>query len=242
MESTQPPIIIVPVSQPYHRGSRVNERQRSPTSRSRRSYSRSVSPVSPHSGHPPIIIQGSSSSWGSSSSSRRAYDQEQSAYTAVDPFRPSVAPSINFPPHAESYYYYDRPHHHHSSYPTYTVARRTVWRTLLVDSLTLIWHFIFDTLPRQFYLHFLLRLPAFYFSRVAHIFEEADMTMSEIKGMALATLAPMTDPNSALPDWDDTIAKLNSNLKTTWESFIDSLLREWKTLNIVSVLLLSCVH
>ena len=91
------------------------------------------------------------------------------------------------------------------------------------------------------YLYFLLRLPAFYFSRVARIFEEADMTMSEIKGMAVATLIPMTEPDAALHDWDHTITTLNSKLKITWEAFIDSLLREWKTLNIVSVLLLSCV-
>ena len=31
-------------------------------------------------------------------------------------------------------------------------------------------------------------------------------------------------------------------LKVTWESFIDSIMREWKTFNIISVLLLSCVH
>jgi hypothetical protein len=30
--------------------------------------------------------------------------------------------------------------------------------------------------------------------------------------------------------------------KNSWEAFIDSLLREWKTLNVVSALLLSYVH
>jgi hypothetical protein len=29
--------------------------------------------------------------------------------------------------------------------------------------------------------------------------------------------------------------------KYSWEMFVDSLLREWKTLNVVSALLLSCV-
>ncbi|KDR79524.1 hypothetical protein GALMADRAFT_63592, partial [Galerina marginata CBS 339.88] len=32
-----------------------------------------------------------------------------------------------------------------------------------------------------------------------------------------------------------------TNLQNTWQSFIDSLLREWKTLNIISVLLLSAI-
>jgi hypothetical protein len=30
-----------------------------------------------------------------------------------------------------------------------------------------------------------------------------------------------------------------AHFKSTWESFVDSIMREWKTLNIVSVLLLS---
>jgi hypothetical protein len=161
-------------------------------------------------------------------------------YTAVDPFRPSVASSINFAPSyydtdPHSYYYQS---HYPQSQAAYPVKRRTAWKTLLADSLKLFLKFFFDTLPSQIYLYFLLRLPAFYFSRVALIFNEADMTMSEIKGMAVATLLPMTGP-TAIHDWDHTISALNSKLKTTWEAFIDSLLREWKTLNIVSVLLLS---
>ncbi|KJA14576.1 hypothetical protein HYPSUDRAFT_49018 [Hypholoma sublateritium FD-334 SS-4] len=47
--------------------------------------------------------------------------------------------------------------------------------------------FVGETLPRQIYLHFLLRLPSLYFSRVARIFEEADLTLPEIKRMALET-------------------------------------------------------
>ena len=178
----------------------------------------------------------------SGGSERYDYGHDQEVYTAVDPFRPSVASSLNFAPDAQSYYDID-PQSYYQSHPygTYPIKRRTAWKTLLADSLTLFWVFFFGTLPRQIYLYFLLRLPAFYFSRVARIFEEADMTMSEIKGMAVATLIPMTGPDAAVHDWDHTIATLNSKLKTTWEAFIDSLLREWKTLNIVSVLLLSCV-
>jgi hypothetical protein len=154
----------------------------------------------------------------------------------VDPFRPSVASSINFTPQTSRY----QAHVYHIFQPDgvqYEGGYRTPRRTLKAD-FKLVWTFLFDTLPRQFYLYFLLRLPAFYFSRVARIFEEADMTMSEIKGMALATLVPMTNPNGVISDWDHAIA-LNSRQKTTWEGFIDSLLKEWKTLNIVSVLLLT---
>ena len=47
--------------------------------------------------------------------------------------------------------------------------------------------FVAKTMPREVYLHFLLRLPSLYFSRVARIFEEADLTLPEIKKMALET-------------------------------------------------------
>jgi hypothetical protein len=102
--------------------------------------------------------------------------------------------------------------------------------------------FIFDTLPRLLYSYILLRLPSLYFSRVARIFEDADLTMPEIKRMALE-LANVHQENvhqvlftnlsrnapATSPFWA---------LKASWESFIESLLREWKTLNIISVLLL----
>ncbi len=104
--------------------------------------------------------------------------------------------------------------------------------------------FVGKTLPRQIYLHLLLRLPSLYFSRVARIFEEADLTLPEIKKMALET-ASRGSPNSfdAL-SFDAGIAAVPpqyEKLKMTWESFIDSVMREWKTFNIISVLLLSCV-
>lgn len=110
-------------------------------------------------------------------------------------------------------------------------------------------HALFETLFRQLYLYFLLGLPALYFSRVTMIFKEADMSMPEIKKMALEMPAqakgPGKDqnlgfltPSSFEPA---TVPPPYENLKYTWESFIDSLMREWKTFNIISVLLLSYV-
>ena len=43
--------------------------------------------------------------------------------------------------------------------------------------------FVVDTLPRQVYLHSLLRLPALSFSRVARIFEDAEVSKHEIQRM-----------------------------------------------------------
>jgi hypothetical protein len=105
-----------------------------------------------------------------------------------------------------------------------------------------LWMF-FDLLPRQLYLHFLFRLPAFYFSRVALIFDEAEMTMSEIRQMA-PDHTTFREPDE-LHGYGFSIKHTNplklNQLRATWAAFIDSLLMEWKTLNIVSVLLLSYV-
>ncbi len=85
-------------------------------------------------------------------------------------------------------------------------------------------------IPRQVYLRCHLRLPYMYFSRVNQIFEDAHLTMEEIKELA------MEDAVQELGlETPDTYLRLKKN----WERFIDCLMREWKTLNITSGLLLS---
>ena len=109
---------------------------------------------------------------------------------------------------------------------------------------SLVVRLIVKTIPREMYLHFLLRLPSLYFARVARIFEEADLTLPEIKKMALETASQGKNGR-----FDIQILESNQNnvppeyerLKSTWEAFIDSVMREWKTFNIISVLLLSYV-
>ncbi|KAF9564919.1 hypothetical protein CPC08DRAFT_220150 [Agrocybe pediades] len=100
--------------------------------------------------------------------------------------------------------------------------------------------FVVATLPSQVYLNILLRLPSLYFSRVARIFEEADLTLPELKKMALETASQtkgqvdfLAFESNRIPEYD--------RLKSTWESFIDSVMREYKTFNIISVLLLSAI-
>lgn len=103
--------------------------------------------------------------------------------------------------------------------------------------------FLLDTMPRQIYSHLMLRLPTVYFARVARIFDEGDLSLHEIAALAhkpenyysqshVSILSAKEPSSPASPFW---------NLKVTWEALINSLLQEWKTLNIVSVLLLSCV-
>ncbi|KAJ6473208.1 hypothetical protein C8R45DRAFT_835429 [Mycena sanguinolenta] len=128
--------------------------------------------------------------------------------------------------------------------------------------------FITDTLPRQVYLHLLLRLPSMYFSRVARIFEDAEVSRPDIERMidagiggdVLELLSPPSaresmaasigaptpiTVNSPLPEPDEWTPAVVSpalvRFKHSWEDFITSLIKEWKTLNVVSALLLSAI-
>lgn len=133
--------------------------------------------------------------------------------------------------------------------------------------------FLTDTLPRQIYLHFLLRLPSLYFSRVVRIFEDAEVSKHEIQRM-IEACAPDGDLDQAgdeipgrrtmspsgtmrgnggkvepqrvfLPfpeEWNPpTVSPALARFKSSWEQLVDSLMREWKTLNLVSALLCTYV-
>ena len=100
--------------------------------------------------------------------------------------------------------------------------------------------FALDTLPRQLYLHFLFRLPYIYFSRMVRIFEEADIDLLEIKqtileeAIQLKAVKDVADARKLEP-----VESAQHKLQNTWKTFVESFIRDWKTLNIVSVLLLS---
>ena len=96
---------------------------------------------------------------------------------------------------------------------------------------------IFVTLLKTFYWHLLLRLPSLYFGRVTRIFEEADLTLPEIKRMALETAVQGQCDVHAMEN--STLSPQYERLKVTWQSFIDDAMKEWETFNIISVLLLS---
>lgn len=71
------------------------------------------------------------------------------------------------------------------------------------------------------------------------------MSMPEIKKMALEAASQWKDPVRHLKKGiifePQAISHPHADLQNSWQSFIDSLMREWKTLNIVSVLLLSAI-
>ncbi|KZT13264.1 uncharacterized protein LAESUDRAFT_669722 [Laetiporus sulphureus 93-53] len=131
------------------------------------------------------------------------------------------------------------------------------WFAMVNDTRT----FFLDTLPRQVYLILLLGLPAIYWSRVARVFEDAELSKPDVQRMidnrltardcALAG-APAAH-GRAMPrgrdvilpfpeDWNPpSVSPALARFKHSWELFVDSLLREWKTLNLVSALLCTCV-
>ncbi|KAF8625529.1 hypothetical protein AX15_005333, partial [Amanita polypyramis BW_CC] len=85
-----------------------------------------------------------------------------------------------------------------------------------------------SSIPRFLYISTLFFLPFFYRSRVYQIFIEVSMTENEI----IALYAGGAHPQSIRPKHWETV-------KRSWNDFIDSVLKEWNTLNIVSVLLLT---
>ncbi|KAJ7869191.1 hypothetical protein B0H14DRAFT_2503648 [Mycena olivaceomarginata] len=107
--------------------------------------------------------------------------------------------------------------------------------------------FLFDFVPRQLYLHLLLRIPSLYFSRVTRIFEDAQLSLPDIKRMARANADQWNTSENAIwqlstqtPD-QMPLPRSLLHFRSSWESFIDSLMREWKTFNIISVLLMSAI-
>lgn len=159
------------------------------------------------------------------------------SYVAVNPFAASLAQSlVNIGVHS-------------SSTPLYPVGYcrppTPVSQSYAgtADTLKYVLAFFVDTMPRQVYLHLLLRLPSLYFTRVTRIFEDAELSMPDIRRMAMSSTNDWKKDtmNVVQVNWNfdpSVMPPSFANLKASWENFIDSLLMEWKTLNIVSVLLL----
>lgn len=110
--------------------------------------------------------------------------------------------------------------------------------------------FILTVIVGQVYFHILLRLPSLYFSRVSRIFDEASLNIYEITEMVFETAAGPDLKEKSQMAMNIQMSELVApkirpqyeRLKNSWESFIDSLIREWETFNIVSVMLLTYVR
>ncbi|EIW62185.1 uncharacterized protein TRAVEDRAFT_45020 [Trametes versicolor FP-101664 SS1] len=125
--------------------------------------------------------------------------------------------------------------------------------------------FFVDSLPRQLYLWSLLWLPALYWHRVARVFEDAEVSKPEIQrlidacgefahdpsvdtmiatGFATPT-GPKSPPFPGMPfpeEWTPpVVSPALARFKNSWELFVDTLMREWKTFNLVSALLCTTI-
>ncbi|KAF7289057.1 hypothetical protein HMN09_01353900 [Mycena chlorophos] len=100
----------------------------------------------------------------------------------------------------------------------------------------------------QLYLHCLLRIPLLYTARIFGIFNGARLDLQDISRLAQArgdewdekttgTSPPTLFSKSELTPLPGSLL----NFKASWNNFVDSLLHEWKTLNLISALLLSAI-
>ncbi|KAJ7585114.1 hypothetical protein C8J56DRAFT_829369 [Mycena floridula] len=124
---------------------------------------------------------------------------------------------------------------------------------------------VIDTIPREIYLTFLLRLPSFYSLRLSRVFLEYEMSKLDIQEMAVArndhlnpldsaTISPWSGMTNLDPDFVigpsarissegpyGEFSKKVGQFKKAWMDLIDALLRDWKILNIVSALVLPAI-
>ncbi|GJJ07955.1 hypothetical protein Clacol_002162 [Clathrus columnatus] len=95
---------------------------------------------------------------------------------------------------------------------------------------------------RQAYRHVLLRLPSIYFSRVSRVFTDAELSRPEVERMIERRNQIDGSHWPADHDWiDPNVSPAMIRFKESWEGFIESVLKEWKTLNVISALLLTAV-
>ncbi|KZT39646.1 hypothetical protein SISSUDRAFT_1045336 [Sistotremastrum suecicum HHB10207 ss-3] len=95
-----------------------------------------------------------------------------------------------------------------------------------------------DQILRQIVRHFLLRLPSVYFTRVSRVFEDAEISRPEVQRLIEERRSGGVFP----VEWNSsTVSPALLRFRTSWEDLIDSLTKEWKTLNIVSALFLTAI-
>lgn len=131
-----------------------------------------------------------------------------------------------------------------------TISSTTGPRRKTVHTLQVVFTIVFDKLPRQLYLGAFLHLPALYATRVSRILEDAELTVHNVRKLytpvsghkVIEELAAEEAEKKKREEREREEPSLSvAHFKSTWESFVDSIMHEWKTLNIVSVLLLSAI-
>jgi hypothetical protein len=115
------------------------------------------------------------------------------------------------------------------------------------------------TAPKEVYWAILLRIPPLYHSRVQRLLRDVNMGRDDIEAMVMEAME--MEQGLGLGESDKMFMLEQGmlsrelvdaqktgmpppplayiNLRDSWKTFLDSLIREWKTLNMISVLLLS---
>ena len=103
-------------------------------------------------------------------------------------------------------------------------------------------HNVLSRIVIQLYRGMLLHLPTMYFSRVSRVFEDAEVSRPEVEKMVVGLEIDQRFRWPANHEWViPNVSPALIRFKESWESFVGSVLTEWKTLNVVSALLLTCV-
>lgn len=102
-------------------------------------------------------------------------------------------------------------------------------------------HFL-SQIVRQIYRHILLRLPSIYFTRVSRVFADAEISRPEVQRMIDGRNKDEAYRWPANHEWvAPNVSPALIRFKESWETFVESVLKEWKTLNVVSALLMTYV-
>ena len=104
---------------------------------------------------------------------------------------------------------------------------------------------VFDSIPHQvYYTVAFLQIPTFYQMRVFRVFEDVGMSIPEIRGAMLDITQqklegdnPVKTRPRRLSSKSD--AKKFKKLLGAWKEFVETVVKEWETFNIISALLLS---
>ncbi|KAI9455783.1 hypothetical protein BJY52DRAFT_1278584 [Lactarius psammicola] len=223
-----------PHKQGHGHSRKVSQSQKNSAESRTPSHSRSGSPARSHS--PSRAISPLRTFLERFSPLGRVYSREE-PFIPIDPFQFHASLSLN--PFARCFGARAQPGDIEEATPGVPVRR-------------LIAHIIaFDMLPRQLYLHSQLRLPRCTF-RASRVYSRTRLYRDpNSSGIIDACEAAGTETvqyrstGTALPfpeDWvPPNVSPALARFKLSWESFVASLVREWKTLNVLSALLLSAI-
>lgn len=106
---------------------------------------------------------------------------------------------------------------------------------------------VFDSIPHQVYSTVgFLQIPTFYQMRVFRAFEDVGMSVPEIRGAMLDITQQKLEgdnPDKTRPrrPSSKSDAKKFKKLLEAWKEFVETVVKEWETFNIISALLLSAI-